>query len=137
MSGYTLTLCDATRSEQIDDVTSFVGEDDSGSFGILAGHGRFMTALVIGLARFRVGSQSWQYLAAPGALVYFVNDHLTLLTRHYLRDDNYLRISDALSEQLLEEETHLQQMRQTLHRMETDVLRRLWEMRRSGMELGA
>lgn len=137
MSGFTLALRDATRSEEISGVSSFVGEDDSGGFGILAGHGRFMTALVIGLARFRVGDGPWEYLAVPGALLYFHQDRLTLLTRHYLRDTDYLRISDALSEQLLAEETRLQQMRQTLHRMETDVLRRLWEMRRSGMELGA
>ncbi len=37
--------------ERIDDVSSFVGEDDSGSFGLLARHDRFMTVLDFGLAR--------------------------------------------------------------------------------------
>ena len=38
----------------------FVGEDTSGSFGILADHSRMMTTLVVGLARFRIGDTNWQ-----------------------------------------------------------------------------
>jgi F-type H+-transporting ATPase subunit epsilon len=136
VSGFTLELHDATRSEEIPGVTSFVGEDDSGSFGILPDHTRFMTSLVIGLARFRVGDGPWQYLAMPGALLYFRDNRLALTTRHYLRDDDYLRISSALTEQLLAEEAQLRDMKQTLRHMEEDILRRLWEMSRAGTELG-
>ena len=56
MKGFSLLLRDANRFEHIAGVTSFVGEDASGSFGILPGHGRMMTSLVVGLARFRVGA---------------------------------------------------------------------------------
>jgi len=104
MSGFTLRLQDATRAEEIANVTSFVGEDASGSFGILAGHARMMTSLVVGLARFRVGEDNWKYLALPGAALYFHDNILTLSTRHYLLDDDYMRISEALQQQLLEEE---------------------------------
>ena len=45
MTDFTLLLQDATRTTSIAGVTSFVGEDDSGSFGILAGHARMMTSL--------------------------------------------------------------------------------------------
>ena len=37
MKAFTLRLQDATHAEEITGVTSFVGEDASGSFGILAG----------------------------------------------------------------------------------------------------
>ncbi len=50
---------------------SFIGEDASGSFGLQAGHARFMTILEFGLARFRTAEADWQYLALPGALLYF------------------------------------------------------------------
>jgi F-type H+-transporting ATPase subunit epsilon len=58
MNTFTLKLQDATRSKEIAGVTSFVGEDSSGSFGILAGHTRMMTSLLIGLARFRVDEEA-------------------------------------------------------------------------------
>ena len=100
MNVFTLHLQSATQYEAIVDVTSFVGEDDSGSFGIQAGHARLMASLSFGLARYRSGAQPWQYLALPGALLYFVDNQLFLNTRRYVRDDDYERINAALREQL-------------------------------------
>jgi F-type H+-transporting ATPase subunit epsilon len=129
-STFTLRLQDATRAEEIAGVTSFVGEDDSGSFGILAGHARMLTTLIIGLARFRVGETAWQYLAVPGAVLYFQDKVLTVSTRRYLLDADYMRISQALQQQLLTEEEQLQTMKASLHHMEEAMLKRLWEMGR-------
>jgi len=132
MKTFRLVLHDATRSEEIKEVTSFVGEDMSGSFGILAGHARMVTSLIIGLARFRVGEDSWKYLALPGAVLYFHDNVLTLSTRRYLVDDDYMRISQALKQQLVAEEEQLHTMKESLHHMEEEVLKRLWEMSRMG-----
>jgi F-type H+-transporting ATPase subunit epsilon len=131
VKAFTLLLQDATHSQALNNVTSFVGEDASGSFGILAGHARMMTTLVMGLARFRI-EDSWQYLAIPGALLYFQDNMLTLSTRRYLLDDDYTRISAALSQQLLTEEEKLHTMKESLHRMEEEILKRMWEMGRPG-----
>ena len=129
-TSFILRLQDATRAEEIADVTSFVGEDASGSFGILPCHARMLTVLITGLARFRVGPDSWQYLAVPGALLYFQDNVLTLGTRRYLLDADYKRISEALQQQLLAEEEQLQTMTTSLHRMEEAMLKHLWDMGR-------
>lgn len=134
MRTFTLKLQDATHSEEITGVTSFVGEDASGSFGILAGHARMGSLLIIGLARFRLGEGAWRYLALPGGVLYFHEDVLTLSTRHYLQDDDYMRVSQALQDQLIAEEEKLHAMKSSLHRMEEEVLKRLWEMARLGGE---
>jgi len=128
VKSFTLQLRDATQSEKIAGVTSFVGEDASGSFGILAGHARMMASLITGLARFRIGEKAWQYLALPGAVLYFHDNVLTLSTRHYLRDNDYMRVSQALQQQLLAEEEKLHTMKKSLHHMEEEVFKRLWEM---------
>lgn len=128
MKTFTLQLQDSTRSEEIAGVTSFVGEDASGSFGILAGHARMMTVLIIGLARFQRGDDTWHYLALPGAVLYFHNNRLSLSTRHYILDVDYMRISQALQQQLLKEEEKLHTMKESLHHMEEEVLKRLWDM---------
>lgn len=130
MKSFSLQLQDATHAETISGITSFVGEDASGSFGICAGHARLMTTLVVGLARFRTGEAAWQYLALPGALLYFHNNTLTLNTRRYLLDDDYMRISTALQQQLLAEEEKLHSVKHSLHRMEEEILKRMWEMGR-------
>jgi len=129
---FAIQLRDSSRAERIEAVTSFVGEDASGSFGILAGHARMTTALAVGLARFRVDDQPCQYLALPGALLYFCDNLLTIITRHYVRGDDYTRIVSALEEQLLAEEQELRATKQSLHRMEEEVLKRMWEMGRRG-----
>jgi len=127
LNSFTLQLQDANRSERIAGVTSFVGEDSTGAFGILAGHSRMMSSLNIGLARFRTGEGAWQYLALPGAVLYFRDNVLTLSTRRYLLDDDYTRISLALQQQLLAEEEKLRSLKESLHRMEQEVLKTLWE----------
>lgn len=131
MKSFILSLQDDAHIKEYEGITSFVGEDTSGSFGILPGHTRFMTSLVMGLARFRIDEQDWQYLATPGALLYFHNNKLTLLTRHFLIDSDYMRISSALEVQLLEEETRLHSQKKSLRRMEEEVLKRLWEVGRT------
>ena len=128
MKTFTLILRDAMHVQRIEQVASFVGEDATGSFGILAGHARMMTSLVFGLARFRTSENAWQYLALPGAVLYFNHNELSLSTRRFLVDDNYERISTALHEHLLAEEQELHELKKSLHHMEEEVLRRLWEM---------
>jgi F-type H+-transporting ATPase subunit epsilon len=130
MNTFRLILQDANRTQTIDGVTSFVGEDASGSFGILAGHARMMAALIIGLHRFRRADGEWQYLALPGGVLYFHHDELTISTRRYLIDDDYTRISQALQQQLLAEEEKLQGMKDSLRQMEEAVLKRLWGLGR-------
>jgi F-type H+-transporting ATPase subunit epsilon len=130
MSTFTVELQSASRTERIEGVRSFIGEDASGSFGLLAGHARFMTVLEFGLARLRTDDDGWQYLALPGGLLYFVRNHMSIVVRRYLKDPNYERISRALHEQMHAEEENLRSMKESLRGMEEELLRRMWEMRR-------
>jgi F-type H+-transporting ATPase subunit epsilon len=130
MNQFVLKLYDAIHEQRITGVTSFVGEDASGSFGIQPHHARFMTTLVFGLARFRLGTEDWQYLALPGAVVYFNNNELTISTRHFLIDPDFERISTLLEQQLITEEENLHATRESLHRMEQAMLKRMLTLKR-------
>jgi F-type H+-transporting ATPase subunit epsilon len=132
VSTFVLKLQDATRAETIEHVQSFVAQDSSGSFGLQAGHVRFMASLTFGLARFRTGAHDWQYLALPGALVYFHDNVLILSTRHYVLGDDYTRISAAVGEQLQAEEAELETVKSSLHRLEEEALRRMWRLGQPG-----
>lgn len=125
MTTFVLHLQSATQYERIGDVASFVGVDASGSFGILAGHERMITTLGPGLARCRTAGGRWQYVAMPGAVLYFVGGELFVSTRRYLRGAEHDSMSDALRDQLLAEEEKLREVRQTLARLEDEMLRHL------------
>jgi F-type H+-transporting ATPase subunit epsilon len=131
MKTFVMQLQSATQVERIENVISFVGEDASGSFGILPGHTRMMTLLVFGLARFRVFNQDWEFLALPGALAYFVDGQLNLSTRRYLRGKDYEHLSVALRDELLAEEEALREMKQSVRRLEEEMFRRLRKVKPS------
>ena len=135
MNTFTLHLQSSTQYTLVEHTTSFVGADASGSFGILAGHTRMMTALSYGLARYQTQNGDWYYLAFPGGILYFLNNQLYLNSRRFLCDTDYERISAGLMQQLLTEEQELQTIKDSLNRLEQEMFRRLWEMKRSGGHL--
>lgn len=130
MNTFALHLFAADRYERIEGVASFVGEDRSGSFGLLPQHDRFMTALTLGLARLRRADGSREYLGFPGGLLYFIDNELRISTRRYLRDTDVDRITQALTRELVEEERALGETRRKLHRLEAEMLKRLAQLGR-------
>jgi F-type H+-transporting ATPase subunit epsilon len=130
MRTYALELAGATRRTHIEGVSSFIGEDASGSFGILAGHAPLVACLSFGLARFRIGGGDWEYLALPGGVLHFRDDTLRILTRRYLRDSDYQRITAALRDQLAAEEVDLNALRLSAQRLEEAMITRLWSLQR-------
>ncbi|MCK5120436.1 MAG: F0F1 ATP synthase subunit epsilon [Methylococcales bacterium] len=130
MNTFSLQLYDATRQQRIENVTSFVGEDANGSFGLQAHHARFMSILVFGLFRYRLQNDNWYYLALPGGVLYFNDNELSISTRHFLIDNDFERISDLLKQQLLAEEEILTATRSSLQKMEQSMLLRLWNLQK-------
>jgi len=130
MSQFNLNVFATTQEQRITGVTSFVGADASGYFGIQAHHARLMTTLVFGLARFRVAAEAWQYLALPGAVLYFNNNELTLSTQHFLIDTDLERITGLLQQQMTAEEDDLRATRESLDRMEQAMLKRMLTLKR-------
>jgi F-type H+-transporting ATPase subunit epsilon len=128
VSGLTLQLNSAARSQRIEGVASFVGADASGSFGIQPGRARFMTVLEYGLARFCDAGGVWQYLACPGAILHHRDNELVINTRRYLLDTDFARISAQLAGQLAQEDAELQGIKDKLQRLEQELFRRLRQM---------
>jgi len=126
---FALHLESADRYERIDQVESFVAEDASGRFGLLAGHERFVTALVPGLARFRISDRT-EYLALGGGIVYFAANELHVSTPRYARGADYRRMQTVLREQLAAEDAALAQLRESVRRLDEEMWRRLYELER-------
>lgn len=130
MNSFVLNLYDSSHEQRITGVTTFIGEDASGSFGIQAHHARFMTVLVFGLARFRLATEQWQYLALPGGIVYFNKNELMLSTRYFLMDSDLERICSLLDQKMAAEENNLKASRESLQRMEQAMFKRMMALQR-------
>ena len=128
MSTFSLHLYSAASLDRIDGVTSFVGEDESGQFGLQANHGRLSTVLSYGLARFRLGENDWHYLAVPCAVLYFIHNTLHISTRRFVHGPDFRAVSQALDEQLLAEEQGLAEVKLNLKTLEQAMFQRLWRM---------
>ena len=131
MNGFTVQLQSAVQCERLEDVVSFVGEDASGSFGLMKGHGRFVSTLAFGLAQLCYDDGRRDYLALPGAVVYFDDDLLTISTRRYLLGDDYNRISEVLRDEMVQEEQVLVEFKHSLEQMEQAMMLRLWRIGRT------
>ncbi len=130
MNTFQVQLFGTERGETVPNVVSFVGEDRSGSFGLLAHHLRFMTILTFGLARLTLADASRRYLGLPGGLLYFVDNELRISTRRYLLGPDPNAIADVLAQEVLAEEQALAQTRHKLHRLEASMLTRLGQLER-------
>jgi F-type H+-transporting ATPase subunit epsilon len=130
MKTFRLHLMSVTQSEWIPDVVQFTGRDASGSFGILANASRRLTVLVFGLAHFRNAAGQVEYLALPGGVLYFVSNELHIATTDFFRSAELEEISVALDRQLREEEEELRDIKQSLHRLDEQIMKRLYEMSR-------
>jgi F-type H+-transporting ATPase subunit epsilon len=128
LNTFRLRLLATDRGETIEGVESFVGEDPTGSFGLMAHHVRFMTVLTFGLARLRLADGSRQYVGLPGGLLYFIDKELRISTRRYLLGSEAGAIAGALAQEMAAEEQALAQTRRKLHRLEAEMLERLAQL---------
>lgn len=130
MSYFTLHLQSATNYEAVENVISFVGQDKQGKFGLMANHERFITSLEFGLARYRVNTESWSYIALPGGILHFVNNEMFISTRQYLINDDYEKICEELEKVIQNDYLKTKNIRESLHKMEQEMFKRLWEVGR-------
>ena len=128
MSGFTLHLQSATQYARLENVESFVARDASGAFGVMAHHERLMTTLAYGMARLRAAGGAWRYVALPGGLAYFVDGELFVSTRRFVLGDDYEAVAAAVERTLQAEDAAMRSLRESVARLEREMVRRLWSL---------
>jgi F-type H+-transporting ATPase subunit epsilon len=130
MKTFRLHLMSPRHAEWVPEVVRFSGLDASGSFGILANAARRITVLVFGLAHFQNADGTVEYLALPGGLLYFVANELRITTTNFVRSPHLEEISAALDRQLRQEEESLREIKRSVHRLDEEIMKRLYQMKR-------
>jgi F-type H+-transporting ATPase subunit epsilon len=125
MSSFAIELSSEDAFETLSGVESFVGVDESGSFGILARHEPLVTALDWGLCRFRLADGTIYYLGLPGGILSFAAGVLKIATPHYVRERDGATVLDRLSARMRAEEADRRDLRQLLRKLDQELLRRM------------
>jgi F-type H+-transporting ATPase subunit epsilon len=125
---FALNLLDGHRSDHFDSVTQLIASDDSGSFGILAGHARIVAVLRYGLVRFVDTTGKWRYISLPGGVLSFGNNQLNIMTVRYFLGDSRELIIQQLAAEMSKADSDLHRSRATLEEIEHSLVRRLGEL---------
>lgn len=128
MRTFALHLLDSRGSDHFDHVTQLVAADDSGSFGILAGHARMVAVLRYGLVRFVDAAGKWHYLSLPGGVLSGDGTQVTIMTAHYFLGDERGLICRQLAEEMASTDSDVHTSRATLAEIEHSLVRRLGEL---------
>jgi len=128
MNNFTLLLQDCSHSLQIEQISSFVATDASGSFGIQAGHETLLTCLQPGLARYKTGDGNWQYIAQPGALLWFQDNHLHLITSQFITSADRNSLLPFLDTHWQQENENRRTNLRNITQMEQALARKIREM---------
>ncbi|MGY6274810.1 F0F1 ATP synthase subunit epsilon [Methylomonas sp. MgM2] len=128
MMGFGLTLLDSRGTDEFDEVIQFIGSDDSGSFGILARHERTVSLLRFGLARFFDKSGRCHYVALPGGVLRFADNHLTVTTVRYFLGDDRAVICQQLDAEMTKLDSEVHSARATLSEIEHSLVKRLSQL---------
>ena len=133
MNSFGITLLDSRGCDEFADIMQFIGADQSGSFGILAGHQHLVALLRYGLARFCDVSGHWRYIALPGGVLRFADNHLTLTTVRYFLGDDRALICQQLDAEMAQIDSEVHNARATISEIEQSLVKRLTELSGHGV----
>ncbi len=128
MNTFALVLCDSYNTQHFASVRQFIGADDSGSFGIRAGHEHLVAVLRYGLARFEDDDGHWHYLSMPGGVLHFRGNQMTVTSVRYYLGEDRAKIHDQLAAEMQQADSDVHTSHASLTEIEHALIRRLGEM---------
>lgn len=135
MSNFNLLLQDISNQWQSNNIHSFIGQDSSGSFGIMAEHELFVTCLQPGIARFRDGDGKWTYLAQPGSVIVFRENQLRLSTSQFILSEEHGLLVQKMETLWRDIYQNMNSSKRITTQMEHALARKLADVNRTGAPL--
>jgi F-type H+-transporting ATPase subunit epsilon len=128
VKSFALTLRDSRGQDDFAAVRQFIAADDSGSFGVLAGHAHLVAVLRYGLARFCDDGGVWRYLALPGGVLRFADNLLTVSTVRYFLGTDPDALCEELAAEMAQIDSEVSAAQAMLSEIEHSLLRRLADL---------
>lgn len=132
MRTFVVEIASAHRIERIDDAVAFGGRDASGSFTLLAGHARFVTALARGIARIALRNGPPRWFAFDGGALGFAANRLAIGTSRWFDGPDHRALGEAFVAEIARADAAEQRMREHVAHLEEALNRRLWRALREG-----
>jgi F-type H+-transporting ATPase subunit epsilon len=122
---------------ETDRVAALRAEDESGGFGILAGHADFVTALAVSVVTWRDGAGATHHAAVRGGMLE-VRDGRTIsvATREAVCDDDLAHLESEVLTRLRREAVEEQAAHVDSQRLYLEAIRQIYRMLRPGRSTG-
>ncbi len=112
----------------INEVSSFVGEDNSGSFGIMAGRYPLVTILKCSTAKLKLNDDSVLYLGISGGVLSFKSNILTIVTSFAIQSENIEDLTEALDVAIAKDEERSQKIQGYIQKLDDEILKRIKQL---------
>jgi F-type H+-transporting ATPase subunit epsilon len=112
--------------EDTDDVFHVRAEDETGAFGLLPGHARFVTTLPISVVSWRDAVGTEHHIAVRGGvLIVGTDDTVEIATRQAIREDDLDALEHKVEEVFLHELRQEESARTAARRLQYETMRKI------------
>ena len=126
-STFNITILTPTQKIKIKDVSFFRGEDESGTFGILANHIEFITVLTQSIAIVKK-KEIEEFYAFNKGILRFANNSLTISTREFAKSKNLKELKEIITNRFKKIEESEKVFRQNISKLEKEFMKKMIEM---------
>jgi len=126
-STFDLIILTPTEKKEIKDIEFFRGEDESGSFGILANHIEFLTILTESIAIVKKDQKEF-YFAFNKGVFRFAKNSLTISTREFVESEKLSDLKDIIENRFKKIQKQEKIFRQNIQKLEKEFIKRVIEM---------
>lgn len=133
MNTFAMTLYSAAQQTDYAQVIQFVGQDASGSFGVLAGAEDLLTMLPFGMVRFQTADLLWHYLAVPEAVLHFTANRMHVTASSFIVGDDRNRMTQLLDSTRHEQTQRVHSTRLSVQQLDQALMRKFLQTGRESI----
>ncbi|WP_281951236.1 F0F1 ATP synthase subunit epsilon [Nitrosophilus kaiyonis] len=124
---FDLIIISPTKKLIIKDIEFFRGEDESGTFGILAHHIEFLTILTRSIGIIKKDGKE-QYIALNKGILRFNDNKLFITTREFIISDKLEMLKDIIDKKFKKIEEQEKVFRHNIQKLEKEFIKKVIKM---------
>lgn len=126
---FKLNIITPSHTQKVENISSFRGEDSSGSFGILPKHIEFLTILEPSISIVLIDEEE-EYFAFNGGILSFKKDILTITTKEFVQSKQISELQGIIKKFSQEQQIKESIFHLNMKNLETAFFKKIIELER-------
>lgn len=128
MRAYSCQLIAPAKIVQLQNIRSFIGRDQSGSFAILAGRRDFLTVLEYGVCTINDVEDRPCYFGLAGGVLSFKYGKLNIVTSFFIQSYKLQELDRIFKNAIAKEQTRIEKISGHIRKLDNELIRRIREV---------